>query len=229
MRIDIEKRIEKAQKEHERKEREEQIKTIFRRDPNLNEVDLFLLGEQFEDYTTEYKYVLWKLHKLDKEKDAELYWMMMEAYHVEWEPTYYQKNTEVNLLEGIRDSREMFGMVGLKYDYNRFSAGDVLMFYAEELSRDIDCSLAFALELYFKNLGLPTKDIIMSDRYSATIYQVLNDFLVSDLEPAHATIFDPATYARGSYYVEIDDCWDIPAWWDQYQEFLKILQPVMQY
>lgn len=222
--------LEKAEKERRRKEREDKIRTTYSRDVNLSEVDIFRIGEPYHDMTMEGRYVAWVLHKIDKIEDAELYWMMLESFYLEWEPTDYQKYAETNLLEGIRTRREMFGMTGFKYyPYSRLTAGDVLIHYAEELSRDIDCSLAFALELYFHNLGLMTNNIIMSDRYGAAIRQALSDFLKSDLEPGHATIFDAATYARGSYYMELEGTWDMMTWWDQYAEYLTVLQPVRAY
>ena len=224
------KTLEKAEKERRRKEREERIRLTYIRDHDLSEVDIFRIGEPYHDMTIEERYISWCLHKLDKLHDSELYWMMLEAFDLEWEPTNYQLYTEVNLLEGIRDRREMFGMTGFKYyPYSHLTAGDVLIHYAEALSRDIDCSLAFALELYFHNLGLATTNIFMSDRYASTIRQALSDFLKSDLEPGHATIFDEATYYRGSYYMELEGSWDMMTWWDQYEEYLKILEPVRAY
>ncbi len=221
-------RLQKAFKERERKERESRIDAL-----NVGHQEegaaIFRIGDPWHDFTMEEKYVLWRLHKIDKIKDHNIYWMMSVAFDVEWEPTSYQRNTELNLLAGIDDKREVFGIGGSMYSNPRYTAGDVLMYYAEELSLAVDCSLAFALELFFHNLGLATEGFEITEHYATTIKQAVSDFLWSDLEPRHKTIFDEETYVRGSYYMDVEEAWDTPTWWDQYQEYLGILQPVMAY
>ena len=115
---------------------EERINSWERRD-NVTELD---------------NYIDYRLRAIDPNEDKVIYTLAEELFTEPWEVNTYQQKEEANIIDDIYAEREEFDLED--EDMSEPTIGELVMYFVEKASYDLDISQAGVMEEMFRNVGL---------------------------------------------------------------------------
>lgn len=175
---------------------------------------------EFENYCD------WRLRHIDPVADEKIYILAKHLMSEPWEVHDIQKKLEENIIDDIYDGREGFNIEDEGYDDPLI--GELVLYFVERASYDLDISEAAVMEEFFRNVGL--FDCLSNNKGDIAIetqpfLECVADIRDGDCYEVSRSIFGDAVikevWSKETLSLPEEEIWNKRMFWNQYQSYLN--------